>query len=64
MRQFSTLALDFKKITYRACQKISYRTMKKLTDELKQFFAREIAIMNENMNKKFDELTLKLNEIK
>ena len=38
--------------------------MKKLTDELKQFFAREIAIVNENMNKKFDELTLKLNEIK
>ena len=33
------------------------------TDYLKQFVAREIAIINENMNKKLDEIIQKLQEI-
>ena len=37
--------------------------MKHLVDDLKQFFAREIATVNENMNKKCDELTQKLQEM-
>ena len=39
------------------------KSMKHLVDDLKQFFAREIATVNENMNKKFDELTQKLQEM-
>ena len=36
------------------------KTTKHRIDNLKQFFAREIATVNKNMHKKFDELTLKL----
>ena len=39
------------------------KSMKDLTDDLKQFFARDIATVKENMNKKFDELTQKLQEM-
>ena len=37
--------------------------MKHLVDDLKQIFVREIATVNQNMNKKFDELTQKLQEM-
>ena len=37
--------------------------MKHLIDDLKQFFARESPSVNENMNKKFDELTQRLQEM-
>ena len=33
------------------------KSTKHLIDDLKQFFVKEIASVNENMNKKFDELT-------
>ena len=39
------------------------KSMKHLIHDLKQFFAREIASLNENMNKKFDELTPRLQEM-
>ena len=39
------------------------KSTKYLTDDLKQFFAREIATVNENMNKKFDKLTQRLQEM-
>ena len=39
------------------------QTTKHLGDDLKKFFAKEIAIVNENMNKKFDELTQILQEM-
>ena len=39
------------------------QTTKHLVDDLKKFFAKEIAIVNENMNKKFDELTQRLQEM-
>ena len=39
------------------------QTTKHLVDDLKKFFAKEIAIVNENMNKKFDELTQILQEM-
>ena len=37
--------------------------MKHLIGDLKQFFARESPSANENMNKKFDELTQRLQEM-
>ena len=39
------------------------KSAKHLVDDLKQFFAREIATVNENMNKQFDELTQRLQEL-
>ena len=39
------------------------QTTKHLVDDLTQFFAKEIAIVNVNMNKKFDELTQRLQEM-
>ena len=39
------------------------KSIKHLIDDLKQFFAREIASVSENMNKKFDELTQRLQEM-
>ena len=39
------------------------KSMKHLVDDLKQIFVREIATVNQNMNKKFDELTQKLQEM-
>ena len=39
------------------------KSAKHLADDLKQFFAREIATVNENMNKQFDELTQRLQEM-
>ena len=39
------------------------QTTKHLVDDLKQFFAKEIAIVNVNMNKKFDKLTQRLQEM-
>ena len=39
------------------------KSAKHLVDDLKQFFAREIATVNENMNKQFDELTQRLQEM-
>ena len=33
------------------------KSTKHLVDDLKQFFVREIATINENMKKNFDELT-------
>ena len=37
--------------------------MKHLIDDLKEFFARETATVNENTNKNFDELTQRLQEM-
>ena len=39
------------------------QTTKHLFDDLTQFFAKEIAIVNVNMNKKFDKLTQRLQEM-
>ena len=39
------------------------KSAKHFVDDLKQFFAREIATVNENMNKQFDELTQRLQEM-
>lgn len=39
------------------------KTTKHRIDNLKQFFAREIATVNKSMHKKFDELTLKLQKV-
>ena len=39
------------------------KSTKNLIGDLKQFFAREIASVNENINKKFDELTQRLREM-
>ena len=39
------------------------KSTKHLVDDLKQFFAREITTVNENMNKIFDELTQRLQEM-
>ena len=39
------------------------KTIEHIIDDLKQFFARKIATVNKSINKKFDELTLKLQEI-
>ena len=39
------------------------KSTKQLIDDLKQFFAREIATVNENWNKKFDEPTQRLQEM-
>ena len=37
--------------------------MKYIIDDLKEFFARETATVNENTNKNFDELTQRLEEM-
>ena len=39
------------------------KSTKQLIDDLKQFFAREIATVNENWNKIFDEPTQRLQEM-
>ena len=39
------------------------KSMKHLINDLKQFFRKEIASINENMNKNFDKLSQRLQEM-